>query len=194
MKRELLISFAGHIILVGIIAFITQNVKKSETATRPAVITVEILRGITPGEENLPSTAHLFEQIPKPTPIKKEGEKPKSKLEPKGTDAMIKRAGLGAKVEGVAALGYNFYIQQMLERIAENWQDPQSNRTKKITATVMFVIERDGSLREIKLERGSGDAIFDESCLRAIMVTRKLPPLPEEFTAPRLKIHLEFEG
>ncbi len=57
----------------------------------------------------------------------------------------------------------------------------------------MFVIERDGQITEVKLERSSGEALFDEACLRSVLVTGKLPPLPDEFTAPRLKIHLEFE-
>lgn len=193
MKRELFISFAGHLMVLGIIAITTQLAQKSKVITRPAVITVEIVRGVTPEQENSPATAQFVEQTPVSVPEKKKAEKPKPKAEPKDTDNMIKRPGLGAKIEGASALGYNFYIQQMLERIAENWQDPQTNRPKKITATVMFVIERDGRLTEIKLERFSGDAIFDESCVRAVILTRKLPPLPEEFTASRIKIHLEFE-
>jgi len=193
LKRDFFISFTGHLILIGSIAIITQISHKSKVITRPAVITVEILRNNITEKENSQSAAHLVEQTPKPVPIKKETEKSKPKQEQKGIDNIIKRASLGAKVEGASTLGYNFYIQQMLERIAENWQDPQTNRLKKIATMVMFVIERDGTLTEIKLERGSGDPIFDESCIRAITVTRRLPPLPEEFTSPRLKIHLEFE-
>ncbi|MGQ9708110.1 MAG: energy transducer TonB [bacterium] len=193
MKRELFISFTGHLAVMAAIGIIARLVQGPREITRPAVITVEIIRG-GPLETVKPEpTTHLMQQTPKPVSIKKQAEKPKPKSDQKKADETIRRAGLGARVEGATAIGYNFYIQQMLERIAENWQDPQSRRSKDVTATVMFVIERDGGLSEIKLERGSGDVLFDESCVRAVTVTGRLPPLPQEFTAPRLKIHLEFE-
>lgn len=100
---------------------------------------------------------------------------------------------MGVKVEGAEALGYNYYLAQMLDKIAQNWEDPYAARPTAFRTTVMFVIERDGTLSEIRVEKGSGDRTYDASCLRAVQVTEKLPPLPPEFTAPRLKIHLEFE-
>jgi protein TonB len=194
MKRELLISFTGHLTVIVAIGIITRVVQKPRETTRPAVITVEILRGGPREDEKSEPATHLVQPLPKPAPVKREAAKLKPKSEPKTTAEMLRRGGLGARVEGASVLGYNFYIQQMLERIAENWQDPQSRRFRKVSATVMFVIERDGRLSEVKLEQGSGDLLFDESCVRAVTVTGRLPPLPDEFTSPRLKIHLEFEN
>ncbi len=194
MKRELLLSFTGHLALLVVVGIVTRIVPWSREVTRPAVITVEILRsGIAEPKEGTEPAPHLLQPTPKPIPAKKPENKPTPKTQTKKGDDVLRRQGLGARVEGAAVLGYNYYLQQMLERIGENWEDPVYGRTNKLKATVFFVIERDGRLTDVKLERSSGDGIFDESCVRAVLVTGKLPPLPDEFTTSRLKIHLEFE-
>jgi TonB family protein len=191
VKRELLISFTGHLSILVIIAFLSARQKPREI-TRPGVITVQILPGSRTPENPPEPKTHLVQPAPKPVPAKKTPDQPAPQPK-KAEDNVLRRAGLGARVEGATALGYNYYLQQMLERIAENWQDPFSGKTVIAKAVVMFTIERNGTITEVKLERSSGDALFDESCLRSVIVTGKLPPLPDEFTAPRLKIHLEFE-
>lgn len=194
MKRELLLSFTGHMVVVVGIGVMARIVPRSKEATRPAVITVEILRsGVAEKKEEAEPAPHLLQPTPKPVPAKKPENKPTPKALAKKEDDVLRRQGLGARVEGAAVLGYNYYLQQMLERIGENWEDPVYGRTNKLKATVFFVIERDGRLTDVKLERSSGDGLFDESCVRAVLVTGKLPPLPDEFTTSRLKIHLEFE-
>lgn len=194
MKRELLLSFTGHILVLFGVAVATRIRPGQKEVTRPAVITVEILRSGTreKSEVKEPST-HLVQQAPQPVPMKKPEKKPEPKSQTKKGDDVVRNQGLGARVEGATVLGYNYYLQQMLERIGQNWEDPAYARTKRVKATVFFVIERDGRLTDVKLERSSGDGLFDESCVRAVLVTGKLPPLPDEFTTPRLKIHLEFE-
>lgn len=195
MKKDLVTSFTGHLLVFLTIGLFASRQKPKEL-THPSVITVQILKsGVTEPEKPTP-TPQLVAPTPKPIKSvekKKIPEKPKSNLRTRKDDAVVRKAGLGAKVEGARALGYNYYLQQMLERISENWHDPYQRSERKLQATVVFVIERDGKLTEIKVERGSGDALYDEVCLRAVLITRKLPPLPNEFTAPRLKIHLEFE-
>lgn len=192
MKRELFISFTGHLVIFLVISFLSIR-QKSNQITRPAVITVQILKGGTQEPETPKPAPHLVEPAPKPTPGKKDAERPKPKSSSKRDDGIVQRQGLGAKIEGIQVLGYNYYLQEMLERIGENWENLYHSGSQRLKATVVFVIERDGRLVDIKLEKGSGNEMFDESCVRAVTVTRKLPPLPNEFTAPRIKIHLEFE-
>ncbi|MEO0080141.1 MAG: energy transducer TonB [candidate division WOR-3 bacterium] len=195
MKREILLSFAGHVLFIAGLTFFTASTRQHDNR-RPQVITVQILPAAGTPQ---PTTqgAKLVEPVPRPEPRPqpKPQVKPKPAEKPQGKTGqdVIRRQGLGAKVEGAEALGYNYYLVQMLDQIARNWEDPFTNRTQTFKATVMFVIERDGRLTEIKLEKGSGDGTYDAACLRAVLVTEKLPPLPAEFTAPRLKIHLEFE-
>lgn len=191
MKRELLVSFAGHIAMLVGLGVVSKIAPRVREVNRPAVITVEILRsGMREKDEPAP---HLVQPAQKSTQTPKAEKRSVPKPKEKKDEGVIHRAGLGVRVEGATVLGYNYYFHQMLERIGENWEDPTYARAKKRTATVFFVIERDGRLTEVKLERSSGDGTFDESCVRAVLVTGKLPPLPDEFTAGRLKIHLEFE-
>lgn len=201
MRREFLISFAGHAALLAAISFLT-TVAKPRDPRRPQVITVQLLPAAgTPQPQ--PASTKLVEPVPKPEPKpepkpqakpeSKPQSKPQAKPQTKPGQDVIRRQGLGAKVEGAEALGYNYYLAQMLDKIAQNWEDPYAAQTGAWRATVMFVIERDGTLSEIKVEKGSGDRTYDRACLRAVQVTERLPPLPPEFTAPRLKIHLEFE-
>lgn len=191
MKRELLVSFAGHIAVLVIAGGIARFAPGRQAVSRPAVITVEILRSGGGEPKGSSAAPRLVQPAPRPEPAKKSPEK-KAAPKPRKGDDEVRRNGLGARVEGGAVLGYNYYLQAMLERIGANWEDPGYGGGR-IRATVFFVIERDGKLQEVKLEKSSGDALFDEACVRAVVVTGKLPPLPDEFATERLKIHLEFE-
>lgn len=187
-------SFTGHLaVLIGF-GVGTKLAPRTREVARPAVITVEIFRsGMREKEKKDEPATHLVQPAPKPTQTPKAEKRSVPKAKEKKDEEVIRREGLGVRVEGATVLGYNYYLQQMLKRIGENWEDPTNNKARKQTATVFFVIERDGRLTEVKLEKSSGDGTFDESCVRAVLVTGKLPPLPDEFTIQRLKIHLEFE-
>ena len=110
-----------------------------------------------------------------------------------GKGGMFRRNGLGANIEGAEALGYSYYLNSMLTRISDNWLNPYAGGPQVLTATVVFTIERNGTIKDVKLEKKSGDATYDASCERSLLVTDKLPPLPPEFPGPQLKLHLEFE-
>ncbi|MBM3322397.1 TonB C-terminal domain-containing protein, partial [candidate division WOR-3 bacterium] len=134
----------------------------------------------------------LVETKPKPEPAPKPEPKPEPKPKPAGS-SQVKRMGLGARIEGADALGYSYYLNAILARIAENWFDPYLGEPRRISTTMVFIIERDGTLRDIEVEKSSGDKVYDNAAERALKVLDRLPPLPPEFKGPRLKLHLEFE-
>lgn len=186
MKRELLFSFVGHAVALGIVALLgISHVARDQR--RPMVLSVSVVSPGTP----LPQQAVKGTALVEPKP-RTQGKTP-TKTEPKTDASTYKRQGLGARIEGAEALGYSYYLNVILTRISENWLDPYLGQAQVLTATVVFVIEKDGSVREVKLEKTSGDRTYDESCTRALLVTDRFPPLPPEFTGPRLKLHLEFE-
>lgn len=81
------------------------------------------------------------------------------------------------------------YLATMQQFIQRNW----SSKQQVAGTTVMtFVIERDGTLTGITTRRSSGYAALDLTAQRALVLTRQLPPLPAEFTEPRLTVHLSF--
>jgi TonB family protein len=188
MKRELLFSFVGHAVALGIVALLG-IAHVARDSRRPMVLSVSVVSPGTP----LPQQAVKGTALVEPKPKAQGKPQPKPKTETKTDASTYKRQGLGARIEGAEALGYSYYLNVILTRLSENWLDPYLGQAQVLTATVVFVIEKDGTVREVKLEKTSGDRTYDESCTRALLVTDRFPPLPPEFTGPRLKLHLEFE-
>jgi TonB family protein len=78
----------------------------------------------------------------------------------------------------------------MSERIRSNW----SQQVEVSGSTlVRFTIQRDGTLTNVDTERSSGYQSLDLNALRAVKVTRQLPPLPQAFPNPTLTVHLNFQ-
>jgi outer membrane biosynthesis protein TonB len=194
---DLLLSLAAHAIIIGVAVLLSASRAVKDTR-RPIVFNVSVVNPATPlPEATEPKGTTVLEAKPKAQPKAKTKAKPKPKTKPKSApkrgDGTVKRQGLGARVEGAEALGYSYYLNVILTRINDNWINPYVGSGKTLNATVVFVIERDGTVRDVKLEKKSGDGVYDASCERALLVLDRLPPLPPEFTGPRLKLHLEFE-
>lgn len=190
MNRELLLSFAGHTVILAAVA-LAGAVRPVKETRRPMVLSVSI---VNPGSP-LPQPEVKGATVVEPKPVVQPNPESKPKPQPK-TEAQaqtFKRQGLGARIDGAEALGYSYYLNIILTRISANWANPYVGQARRLTATVGFVIERDGRIVETKLEKPSGDRDYDESCVRAMLVTDRLPPLPPEFSGPRLRLHLEFE-
>ena len=106
--------------------------------------------------------------------------------------------GFGLSSGGGGAGGYldvsNFccpeYIQTMIDLINRNWQSRQGVSG---SALMKFTIQRDGSLTNIETEKTSGFAVLDMQAQRALMLTRRIPPLPPAFSGDSLTVHLYFD-
>lgn len=98
-------------------------------------------------------------------------------------------SGSGSTIDAV-----NFccpdYLVQMIDRIRTNWV-----RRSEVVGTnvVKFTIQRDGTIRDVVLEKSSGFQNLDLSSQRALLVTKTLNPLPAEFPNPTLTVHLNFQ-
>lgn len=81
------------------------------------------------------------------------------------------------------------YIDQMVAIVRGNWT--QNLRQVGMT-TMKFTITRDGTLTAVQTERSSGFVELDLQAQRALLNTRKLPPLPQAYPNPSLTVHLDF--
>jgi TonB family protein len=81
------------------------------------------------------------------------------------------------------------YIIDMKERIQQNWQQ---NQSVVGTTTMMFTIQRDGTITGIQREKSSGFEVLDSQANRALVITRRLAPLPQAFPNQTLTVHMEF--
>ena len=82
------------------------------------------------------------------------------------------------------------YIATMVDRIRGAWN---SNQGAHGLTFVKFTIQRDGRLTDYIIEKPSGSTPLDLAALRAVAVTKTLPPLPNEYANPTLVVHLSFE-
>lgn len=85
---------------------------------------------------------------------------------------------------------YTVYIDRMKTLIGTRWLRPAV--ANGATATVYFVIDRDGTLRDVKLETSSGSTAFDLGAQRAVLESSPLPPLPFGYSGTYLGVHLTF--
>jgi TonB family protein len=84
----------------------------------------------------------------------------------------------------------NEYILMLRDRILQVWN---GRSDFPATVVVRFVIDRDGTLRDPRVEKPSGSASLDLAAQRAIVTARQMPPLPTAYTNPSLTVHFTFE-
>jgi TonB family protein len=85
---------------------------------------------------------------------------------------------------------YAMYIDRMTTKIGSNWFRPPMN--SEALTVVYFVIERNGAIRDARVERSSGNRMFDRAAYRAVVESSPLPPLPIQYTGSYLGVHLTF--
>lgn len=85
---------------------------------------------------------------------------------------------------------YTIYIDNMKRLVGTRWFRPQFNGG---AATIYFALDRDGSIRDARVETTSGNATFDRSALRAVIESSPLPPLPFGYSGTFLGVHLTFK-
>ena len=137
--------------------------------------------------EKAPSTEAMS---PKGTkkPAKTAKQQPKGEV-PKGNSSKNQVAeGLALDVE----FEYNDYLQDMVDRIKEEWRQPVVGpHSGVLKTTIFFTILKDGSIDERRVWESSGDNTFDRSALNAVYSVQ-LPVLPEGFKGDQLGVYLDF--
>jgi TonB family protein len=98
--------------------------------------------------------------------------------------------GTGSSLEITGDFCCPGYIATMVDRIRGAWNQNQGSRGMSF---VKFTIQRDGRLTDYIVEKPSGSTPLDLAALRAVAVTKSLPPLPNEYPNPTLVVHLSFE-
>lgn len=143
---------------------------------------------------------------PKPKPEVKQQPKPPEpvKTPPRAATAppapaartMLPAADVGGGLSagvGVedASFEFAYYLQSVREQITANWITP-SGTPVGAKAEVQFRIGRQGEITGLRLATSSGSEYFDQTALRAVMVTQQLPPLPHAWPGRDLGIQFSF--
>ncbi len=108
-----------------------------------------------------------------------------------GTGALGSGAGIVA--EAGSAFPYPWYLKAIADRLDKQWRPPQDFEPDT-TCQVTFIINREGRISGSQLSKSSGDSLFDQLALRAVLYANPLPPLPNGFPDETLKVHMKFVG
>lgn len=108
-----------------------------------------------------------------------------------GVESRAREKGGGTgRAGGVTGTAMQIYKAKVHDRIYGNWSYPvalQSDRN--LEATVVLMVQRDGTITSTRIAKRSSNTVFDESVLRAIERSNPLPPFPEIYK----RNHDEFE-
>lgn len=104
--------------------------------------------------------------------------------------------GTGSGVGGIYTTGdfpYVWYLNRIKQRLLSNW-NPPGYYQDQIAVQVKFIVQRNGRITNVEVEKTSGDSFFDQSGLRTVFYSDPLPPLPSEYPENQLGIHVKFVG
>lgn len=113
---------------------------------------------------------------------------------PPSTVLPYEKVGGGAAAQvGVDSPGFEFayYLQMVRAQVSRNWTPPAGS-APGATAEVSFRVARSGAIRDLRIATASGNALFDQTALRAIVATQQLPPLPLGWPGADLGIRFGF--
>ncbi len=186
MIREFLISFFLHVFIIG--SFYIKR-EREKIYLPQTVFYIEIKEAVSEGKllEKTSEESGIVEKIRE---IPKRAKKKEEKVKKEGIPHLSLKGGGKAKLS--INIPYSYYFGILLQKISENWNYTHLHKDT-LRTTIYFVILKDGSLQDIRIEKTSGDLIFDQSALRAVILTKRVPPLPEEMNMEFLRVYLEFE-
>ncbi|MDZ7344843.1 MAG: TonB family protein [candidate division KSB1 bacterium] len=210
MKRALVISTAAHFGIIIVLWQVGQAPARPPTRGSPRTITARLIEKPavvkTAPVQEPPKEQPASPPTPKPVPSTKPPAKTKAEPKPQKTtlappnaqrtpekDNAVERAPSGGHALKIDAVEFPFphYLVLLQYRIETNWQPPPTGGGTHV-ATIYFKIARDGQLLEAKLEKSSGNYIFDQAALRAVQRANPLPPLPAASNLQILGVHFDF--
>jgi protein TonB len=141
----------------------------------------------------------IAKPVPNAVPLSPFGKSTKKGAEnpvvqpPAGTSA---QAGVPVPQGGSGVTGleggdfpYPIYIERMHTLVGLKWLRGDA---RDVTTVIYFIIDRDGTIRDAKVETPSMNPTFDRAALRAVLESSPLPPLPFGYGGTFLGVHLTF--
>lgn len=144
----------------------------------------------------------------KKQPAKKTAPKPAPKAEPLSAPSVLddepaaKDGGSDSAKEGEFAGGniqtdfanfpYPWYITQVRNSLWIEWEKRRPAGST-LAALVTFAIARDGKVKDLKVERKSGDDTFDFAASSAVINAGPFAPLPMYYEKDELTVSVEFK-
>ena len=98
---------------------------------------------------------------------------------------------------GDFATRYGWYIEAVRRAINQNWMqntiDPAIRTARRAKTTVTFTINRDGSVKNIRVYQSSGNRSMDDSAQRALLSIDHFPTLPADYSGRYVDVTFDFD-
>jgi colicin import membrane protein len=105
-------------------------------------------------------------------------------------------AGASGWEQRQSEIQYHQYYDQVERRVRENWIPPTSMESDRrdVMTVVSITLLPDGRVLESFVEESSGDPLFDQSVMRALLKSTPLPPPPIGLRQNRYELGLRFHS
>lgn len=145
-----------------------------------------------PGEKELPPLAAPPSGVPK-------GEKTAEPSRPPETASLGAPtgsvAGQGALTLDVSDFPYAWWVRAAMAKVQDQWQRQNQFSEPPQKPQILVEVQRDGSIARIPMiEKSSGNSVYDQAAVRAVMAASPLPKLPDEWSSGSvLRLHITFD-
>lgn len=98
---------------------------------------------------------------------------------------------------GDFASRYGWYIEAVRRAVNQNWMqntiDPGVRAARRAKTTMTFTINRDGSVKNIRISESSGNRSMDDSAQRALLSIDHFPALPADYSGRYVDVTFDFD-
>jgi TonB family protein len=95
------------------------------------------------------------------------------------------------KISG--ASGSNPYWARVQTMISNNWEPPPIDVSgQTYSVTIRFRLQRDGMIKDVTIQKTSGNSYYDMAGQRAVLRPRQLPPFPPDMTDGYKDVEMVF--
>jgi TonB family protein len=93
---------------------------------------------------------------------------------------------------GASPLELKRYAASLNDKISSSWKLPEMAAHRNLKTVVALKVSRTGTIEDIQIEKKSGDALFDQSVIKALRSAEPLPDFPALVREPTLEFELNF--
>ncbi len=196
MKLSFVISAGIHAIVAGAFIISSWNATFSRQTgmVRPGYRQVSLVSGGAPGRQR--QLIPKKESAPKSEKsVPDEKVEKSSSLETTNTGTgkgEVKHGGISTGIATDGAFPHGYYLELVEKKIEAMFVPP--TKAPGLETDIHFSIDRTGRATNLKVQKQSGNALFDQAGMRAILSANPLPPLPADFGASSLGILYIFKA
>jgi len=89
-------------------------------------------------------------------------------------------------------LARRLYYTEIWNAIRRQWALPEFLKSQRLETVLIIVLRRDGKVLDLRVEKSSGNEVYDESARRAVRKAEPLPPFPAIYSPAQEEIGLRF--